>query len=176
MDNTAEKPISKAIDQIIKEAKRIEESSLYSSKGHFVSAQFWTGFHLIVGIPMILCAAGASASALAKFDKNGSIIAILSIAATALSALVTFLNPNEKANIHLNSGNNYDSLQNRVRMFWSIDCWREESEQVLTEKLKYFSEQKDKLNQTSPQIPWWVYKIARIGIRSGEADYKVDKN
>ena len=175
MDTTAEKPISKAKEEIIKEAKRIEESTLYSSKGHFVSAQFWTCFHIFIGIPMILCAAGAGASVLSKFDKDGVIIAILSIAATALAALITFLNPNEKANLHLNSGNNYDSLQNRIRMFWSIDCWREESEQVLTEKLKYFSEQKDKLNQTSPQIPWWAYKIAKIGILSGEADYKVDK-
>jgi len=175
MENTAEKVISKTKEEIIKEAKRIEESTLYSSKGHFVAAQFWTNFHLIIGIPMVLCAAGAGVSALCKFDKSGVLISILSIAATALSALMTFLNPNEKASIHLNSGNNYDSLQNKIRMFWSIDCWREESEQVLTEKLKYFSEQKDKLNQTSPQIPWWAYKLAKKGILAGEADYKVDK-
>lgn len=172
---TAEKAISKTKEEIIKEAKRIEESTLYSSKGHFVAAQFWTYFHFFVGIPMVLCAAGAGASALSKFDKSGVLIGILSIVATAIAALITFLNPNEKANVHLNSGNNYDSLQNRIRIFWSIDCWREESEQVLTEKLKYFSEQKDKLNQSSPQIPWWAYKIAKRGIQAGEADYKVDK-
>jgi len=175
MENTAEKVISKTKEEIIKEAKRIEECTLYSSKGHFVSAQFWNNFHLIIGIPMVLCAAGAGVSALSKFDKNGVLISILSITATAFSALMTFLNPNEKASIHLNSGNNYDSLQNKIRMFCSIDCWREESEQVLTEKLKYFSEQKDKLNQTSPQIPWWAYKLAKRGILAGEADYKVDQ-
>lgn len=87
---------------------------------------------------------------------------------------MTFLNPNEKSNAHFNAGNNYDSLQNKVRMFWSIDCWREESEQVLTEKLKYFSEQKDRLNQGSPQIPRWAYKLAKKGILEGEADYKID--
>lgn len=93
----------------------------------------------------------------------------------ALSGVMTFLNPNEKSSSHMNAGNNYDSLMNKVRMFWSIDCWRDESEQVLTERLKYFSEQKDKLNQSCPQIPRWAYNIGKKGITSGEADYAVDK-
>ena len=67
-------------------------------------------------------------------------------------------------------------LMNKVRVFWSIDCWRDESEQVLTERLKYFAEQKDKLNQSCPQVPRWAYKIARRGIKDGEGDYAVDKN
>lgn len=47
MDNTqtttAEKTVSKTKDEIIKEAQRIEESALYSAKGHFVAANFWQG-------------------------------------------------------------------------------------------------------------------------------------
>ncbi len=180
MDNTqittAEKLIAKTKEEIIKEAQRIEESVLYSAKGHFVAANFWTNFHLWVGIPMVLLAAIAGASALSQFDPKHIIAGILSIVVAALSGVMTFLNPNEKASAHLNAGNNYDSLQGKVRMFWSIDCWREESEQVLTEKLKYFSEQKDRLNQSSPQIPRWAYKRAKRGILEGEADYKVDKD
>lgn len=172
---TAEKPISKTKDEIIKEAQRIEESALYSTKGHFVAANFWTNFHLWVGIPMVLLAAVAGASALSQFDPKHIVAGIISIVVVALSGVMTFLNPNEKANAHRNAGNNYDSLQNKVRMFWSIDCWREESEQVLTERLKYYSEQRDRLNQGSPQIPRWAYKSAKKGILAGEADYKVDK-
>jgi hypothetical protein len=100
---------------------------------------------------------------------------LISILVAALSGVMTFLNPNEKASVHLNAGNNYDSLMNKVRIFWSIDCWRDESEQVLTEKLKYISEQKDKLNQSCPQVPKWAYSIARKGIKDGEGDYTVDK-
>lgn len=152
---TAEKPTSKTKDEVIKEAQRIEEGVLYSAKGHFVSANFWTNFHLWVGIPMVLLAAIAGASALSQFDSKHIVAGIISIIVAALSGVMTFLNPNEKANSHFNAGNNYDSLQNKVRMFWSIDCWRDESEQVLTEKLKHFSEQKDRLNQSSPHIPRW---------------------
>lgn len=175
-NTTAEQPISKAKEEITKEAQRIEESALYSAKGHFVAANFWTKFHLWVGIPMVFLAAIAGASALSQFDSNHIIAGIISIIVAALSGVMTFLNPNEKASTHLTAGNNYDSLQNKVRMFWSIDCWREESDQVLTEKLKYFSEQKDRLNQSSPQILRWAYSLAKKGILEGEADYKVDKH
>jgi hypothetical protein len=172
---TAEKPVSKTKDEIIKEAKRIEEALLYSSKGNFTTARFWSSFHLWIGIPMVLMSAVAGASALAQFDKNHFVAGILSILIAALSGVMTFLNPNAKAGAHLNAGNKYDSLMNKARIFWSIDCWQDESEQVLTEKLKYISEQKDNLNQTCPQPPKWAYKIAKRGIEAGEGDYKVDR-
>lgn len=171
---TGEKPVSKTKDEIIKEAKRIEEACLYSAKGHFEVARFWSNFHLLIGIPSVVLSAVAGASALSQFDNSKTIAGLLAIIVTALSGLMTFLNPNEKSSTHLNSGNNYDSLQNRVRMFWSIECWREKSEDVLTEKLTYYSEQKDKLNLSCPQIPWFAYQLAKKGIELGEADYKVD--
>ena len=173
-NTTAEISTSKTKDEVIKEAQRIEESVLYSAKGHFVAANFWTNFHLKIGIPMVLLAAIAGASILYQFDPKHIIAGIISVIVAALSGVMTFLNPHEKASNHLNAGNNYDSLQNKVRMFWSIDCWRDESEQVLTERLKYFSEQKDRLNQSSSQIPGWAYKLAKKGILDGEAIYEVD--
>lgn len=179
MDNqqptTGEQPISKTKDEIIKEAKRIEESLLHSSKGHFFTSHFWHNFHLWVGFPMVVFSAIAGASALSQFDPHHTFAGIISIIVVALSGVITFLNPNEKSSAHLNAGNNYDSLMNKVRMFWSIDCWRDESEQVLTEKIKHFSEQKDKLNQSCPQIPYWAYRKAKKGIKDGEGDYTVDK-
>jgi hypothetical protein len=156
----AEKSVSKTKDEIIKEAKRIEEALLYSSKGNFTTARFWSSFHLWIGIPMVLMSAVAGASALAQFDASHFVAGILSILIAALSGVMTFLNPNSKAAAHL---------------IWSIDCWQDESEQVLTEKLKYISEQKDNLNQTCPQPPKWAYRIAKRGIEAGEADYKVDR-
>lgn len=179
MDNqqstTAEKVVSKTKGEIIREAKRIEEALLYSSKGHFSASHFWENFHLRIGVPMILCSAVAGASALSKFDPDHIFAGLLSILVAVLSGVITFLNPNEKVRVHLSAGNNYDSLMNKVRIFWSIGCWRDESEQVLTETLKNFSEQKDHLNQTCPQIPRWAYNRAKKGIKDGEGDYMVDK-
>ncbi len=178
MDNnqltTAERVVSKAREEIITEAKRIEESLLYSSKGHFAAASRWGYFHLGVGVPMVILASISSATALAAFSAGKTIAGVCSIIVTVLSALITFLNPKERSGTHLNAANSYDSLMNKARIFWSIDCWRDESDQVLTEKLKYLSEQKDKLNQSYPQVPFWAYQTAKRGIESGEANYAID--
>lgn len=178
MDNqqpsTAERVVSRAREEIITEAKRIEESLLYSSKGHFAASGRWGYFHLGVGIPMVVLASVSSATALAAFSAGKTIAGVCSIVVTILSALITFLNPKERSNTHLNAANSYDSLMNKTRIFWSVDCWRDESDQVLTEKLKYLSEQKDKLNQSFPQVPFWAYRTAKRGIEAGEADYAID--
>ena len=170
---TAEQPVSKAKLEIMKESQRIEESSLYSAKGHFAAAHTWTKFHLFIGVPIVVLAAIAGSS----FISNNNVLAgVLSLVIAVLSAVMTFLNPNERSSSHLNAGNIYDVLQNEVRIFRTIDCWREESEQILTERLKNFSDQKGKLNQSSPQIPWWAYQIAKRGIKAGEGSFEVDKD
>ena len=179
MDNiqttTAERPVSKTKQEIIKEAQRMEEGLLYSSKGHFAASRFWRNFHLWIGIPMVILSGVAGATAFSKFDSSHTIAGIISIVIVALSGVMTFLNPNEKSSAHLSAGNDYDSLMSNIRIFWSIDCWRDESEQVLTERLKYFAELKDRLNHSCPQIPHWAYLSAKKGIKEGEGKYEVDK-
>jgi hypothetical protein len=172
---TAELPISKPKQEIIKEAKRIEESLLYSSKGHYAAAHFWSNFHLSVGIPMVLITGLASASAFKTFDTTGVITAVFSIVAVALTSLITFLNPNEKASAHRTAGHNYDSLMSTVRIFWSVECARIDDETILADKLNQHSDQKSKLNQTCPQIPKFAYKRAKKGIEAGEGDFKADR-
>ncbi len=172
---TGERLLSKTKAEVIKEAERIEEGLLYSSKGHFAAANFWGNFHLWIGIPIFLLSAIAGASALSQFDPNHTVAGLLSIIVAALAGIATFLNANEKVSAHVKAGNSYDSLMNIVRIFRAVDCWNDESDQVLTERLKHFSERKDHLNQTSPQIPRWAYRIAKKGIIEGEGIYNVDK-
>ena len=162
-------------EKLIKEARRIEEDSLYSAKGHFAAANFWTNFHLLIGVPTAILAAIASASALSQFNNHNIIAGVLAILVTALTAITTFLNPNKKANSHQNAGNKYNSLRNKARIFCEIDCCGEDSIQKLTERLKELAKNRDELNKNSPQIPRWAYKKAKKGIEGGEADYKVDK-
>jgi hypothetical protein len=150
--STGERTLSRTKEEVIKEAKRIEETVLYSSKGHFVSANFWSRFHLAIGLPMVILSGLAGAAALTKFDPNHFVAGSLSIVVASLSAVATFLNPNESVSSHQEAGNKYDSLMNMVRIFRVIDCWREESDEVLTERVKRFSEERDELNGKSPQI------------------------
>jgi hypothetical protein len=62
-----------------------------------------------------------------------------------------------------------------VRIFWTIDCWRENPEELLADKLNDFAEQRDRLNRDCPQPPKWAYRSAKKGIEEGEANYMVDK-
>lgn len=175
-ENTnGEKDQSLTKDAIIQEAKRIHENCLHTSKSHFVEASFWTKFHLLIGIPTVVLAAIAGALAFASFSCGNILVGTLAIIVTILSAVATFLNPKERSSDNLTAGNNYDSLLTRVRIFWTIECRREESINVLEENLKSFSAERDRLNRESPQPPWWAYKKAKKGIEEGEAEYIVDK-
>lgn len=161
-------------EKIIEEAKRIEEDSLYSAKGHFYAGQFWVNIHLWIGVPAAILAAIAGASALSQFDYHNVIAGVLSIMVAALTAVATFLNPNEKANMHQVAGNNYNSLRNRARIFSEIEIENITDEKLLVKELKGLNSERDKLNKESPQIPRWAYKKARRGIKEGEASYRVD--
>ena len=107
--------------KIVEEAKRIENDTSYSAKGHYEAAEYWTRFHLMIGIPTAILSAVAGASALAQFDNHSIIAGFLAIVVTTLTAVATFLNPNEKANSHQNVGNKYNALRNKVRVFCNID-------------------------------------------------------
>jgi hypothetical protein len=161
-------------DQIQQEAARIEEDSLYSSKGHFYAGQRWSNLHLWIGIPAAVLAAVAGASALSEFQSHTVVAGILSIIVVALTAVATFVNPNERAISHKNAGNKYNSLRNRSRIFYSIELPSDNDTKTLAEQLKSLDEQRSKLNEESPQIPKWAFEKARKGIADGEASYKVD--
>lgn len=172
---TQEEISSKTKAAIIDEAKRIEENCQHTAKGHFEAAQFWSNFHLWVGIPAVVLAGIAGAAAFAKFDQNNIIAGILSLIVVVLTSITTFLNPKDRSSSHLSAGNNYDSLLTKVRIFWTIDCRGEDSDSVLAIKIKDFSDQRDKLNRECLQVPRWAYIKAKKGIEAGEATYRVDQ-
>jgi hypothetical protein len=171
---TGERPVSSTKEEVIREAKRIEETSLYSSKGHFYAAEISSKIHLWVGGAITILSAVATAFIFS--DSHALGVGVLALVVTVLSGITTFLNPIEKANSYLTAGNNYDALCGKARVFWTIECWRENAtEQILTEKLRDLSDEKHKLNQSCPQVPPWAYKVAKQRILAGEAQYEVDK-
>jgi len=153
---TKEKDVSITYEAIVKEAKRIEENCLYTSKSHFAAAHFWTNFHLWIGIPTAILAAIAGAIALAEFQHHNVVAGAISIIVAILTAVATFLNPKENSKSYLTAGNNYDSLLTRVRIFWTIDCRRENSIELLSDRIRDFSQERDRLNRDSPQPPKWM--------------------
>lgn len=166
--------MDESIEPLVTEAKRIYEDSLYSAKGHFVAARLWGNVRWLLGIPMTLLSAIAGASALAQFGNHELIAGLLALIVASLAALNTFLNPNENARSHLDSGNRFNSLKNQTRMFYEIEVYSGESIQNLRVRLRELSQKRDELNSQSRQIPNRAYKLAKRGIEDGEALYSVD--
>lgn len=174
--STAERPPSKTRDQVIIEAKRLEESTLYSCKGHHQASQGWKNWHLMLGLPTVVISTLVAAAEPAKDIPYVATAAILlAVVVPILSGITTFLNPNEKLAAHLAAAHAYDRLNNAARMFWSIDCWAADAtDEGLTSQLRTLIAEKDELNKASPQIPHSAYKKAKRGIEEGEASFKVD--
>lgn len=172
--STGERAVSAMRGEIGKEAQRIEESAQTSAKGHFKAAEIWGVAHVVLGLLIVILAAIAGAKAFSKIDADGTIAGVLSIAVAVLSSVATFLNPSKMKTDHLSSGNKYEALVNRVRIFRTIECWGDSSDQALSARLMKLSEEKAVLNLASPQIPFIAYWLGKRGISRGEASYKVD--
>lgn len=175
MIETSVTPDSQRRQEFIKEAQRIEEATMHSSKSHFAAAAMWRAMHVGLGIPTTILASIAAASAFSKMDSSHSIGGWISIVVAVLSALTTFLNPPAKANAHFTAGNNYGALRDKTRMYRTIDCLNDSGE-ALAKRLRELCDEKNELNQESPQIPWFGRCFAKRGIAAGEAAYNVDKS
>lgn len=168
---TNEKQLSPILGQIINEAKRIEESTKYSSKGHFEASSSKVNYHYWLGLPSVILSGVAGTTTLANHTTIGGILALVVVVLTAVS---TFMNPKEKADSHQKAGNKFESLQSKCRRFWTITCSSESNVDILSRELEILSAEKDALNESSPQIPRAAYKKAQAGIINGEADFQVD--
>lgn len=163
-------------ENLIEEAKRVEEDALYSAKGHFSAASVWTNVHWWIGALTAAMAAVAGGSALSRFDSHNEVAGVLAIIVAATTAVMTFLNPHARADGHHRAGNRYNSLRNRARIFHDVDCEAGGADDEITETLKVVARERDELNEESPQIPGWAYRRAKKGIEQGEAAHKVDQD
>ena len=153
-----------------REAARISEDALHSSKGHYNAADRWCHVHLWIGIPNAVLAAIAGVSA---FNGSEIIAGCLAVAVAAVTAVNTFLNPGDRASTHKRCAGEYHSLRNRARIFTNIVCRSFGSAEELSARFEEMVAKRDDLNAASPQIPEWSFKKAKAGIDAGQAEYKV---
>lgn len=156
---------------LTRESHRIEEDTLYSAKGHFEAQGRWSKVYLWVGLPTAVIAGVAGVAAL---SSHTTISAALSIAVAAATAVLTFLNPSEKATAHLVAGNKYNALRNNARIFREIELQSGATQQELAARIKELAAERDTFNRDSPAIPRWAFEAARKGIEAGEAKHAVD--
>lgn len=160
------------ISALRREAERLEEDALYSSKGHFNAEDTWVGRNYWLGIPATTLGAIAGAALVKSQPEWASAFTLL---ASLLTGLMTFLKSNERAAMHRAAAGQFLALRNDARFFREIELLDSDRLDELPERLKALSSTRNELNQQSPSIPRRAFAAARRGIKEGEATHKVDK-
>lgn len=159
------------IENIKKEAERIKEDSIYSSKGHFESSKFWRYFNYILMIvsiaSLVLCLV------LTFSDYNKIVVGIFGIISAFITVILIFLNPQEKYIAHQNSANKYLSLKNRARIFLDIESFEMDLERQKY-YIKFLDFERNTINENSLPIMNMYYKNAKKQIESDKTKYKID--
>lgn len=160
------------ISALSREAERLEEDALYSSKGHYNAEDTWVRRHYWLGVPATALGAIAGAALIKSQPELASAFTLL---ASLLTGLMTFLKPNERAAMHRAAAGQFHALRNDARFFREIELLNSDRLGELPERLKALSSARNELNQKSPPIPRQAFVAARKGIEEGEATHKVDK-
>lgn len=164
--------LSISIDAAKIEIARIVEDCTLSSKGHFNASDTWLRRHYWIGIPATLFGAATGTAII----KNASQLAIfLSLSATILTALITFLRPSERASSHKAAGDEYLSLKNDSRIFSELQLLNATKGVAISDAVMLLNKRRNSLNQRSPIIPRTAFVKARNGIREGEATHEIDE-
>ncbi len=162
--------MAEIIQEMIKEAKRIEEDSEHSAKGQYNAADRWNGYHLLIGIPASVVAALAGVSVV---QKAPSWAVACAVASAALTTVLTFLRPSERSEKHKTYGGQYLALRNAARIFRQIEVV-EADVNAAKQRLLSLSRMRDELNQTALAVGRKDYELAKTDIDSGRSQYGVD--
>jgi hypothetical protein len=154
-----------------REAERLEEDTLYSSKGHFNAEDTWVRRNYWLGVPATVLGAVAGATLIKSQPEWATAFTLM---ASLLTGLMTFLKPNERAALHRTAAGQFLSLRNEARFFREIELLQSDRLDELHERLKALSAARNELNLKSPSIPRRAFVAARKGIEEGEATHKVD--
>jgi hypothetical protein len=163
--------MSDLIQKLVAECHRIEEDAEHSSKGHYNASSRWGHYHLLLGLPAAIIAAIAGAVAFNDWPELAGGLALLS---TALTTVLTFLKPSERAEMHKSVGGQYHALRNQARIFREIELTDGIDTKTAKERLLVLARLRDELNASSPGISRCDYEKAKEDIDAGRARYRID--
>lgn len=160
--------MSTILSELKAEAERLEWDALYTMKGHFNAAMLWNIAHYSLGIVAVILGVLAGKQ---FFDDHNVLASAIGTASAALTAIITFLKPSEKAQPHHDAGVFCAEIKRRSRMFQNISAELESDPIALEEKLNTLVKAYHDKQKSSPPVPWLAYQLARRGVRNGEHTY-----
>lgn len=159
------------------EANRIIIDSTYSGREHQAVGNRWDGIGRWLGVPSVIASAivAGGATVTALLETNKYLTAGLAAVAAALSATISFLRPDDRADAHGLKGDQFISLSNDARRFQQLDLRSSLSDQELRDRCEQLSKRRNELREAPPRhLPRWAYRAAKDGIAAGESSYEND--
>lgn len=153
------------------ELRRVEEDCKYTGKAHFNATERLTWQHRILGSCAVISSAAAGTAIFADYHVGAG---VLSLAATILTALLTFLKPAEQAAEHKGAGDQYLALKGDVRRFRTIRLPTADDVSLTSDLLDVLVSRQKDLNRAAPTFLNCDFQKARKGIEEGEALHEVD--
>ena len=143
---------------IVERARHIERETSISALAQRMAANLWNSIFYLLGIPSVVLAAVAGASALAD---HPNLAAGLALGAAATSAVTTFMKPGEQADAHRRSSSRYRSIENEARNFWEVQCADTASADGLKRDLDALTTKWNKENEAAPHVWSRLYNRAK---------------
>lgn len=153
------------------ELEQMEDDLQYTERTHFEMSATYRKRHLILGLGAAISSATAGAAVVTELAAP--IAGCAALAATLLSAVLTFMKPERSAEQHLSAGRQLADVRTRLRHVLSVDLPLSTFE-PMRERLEELRVQKNSIDQTAPGTDDKHFDRARAKIKKGlyEADVR----
>jgi len=159
--------------EMIKEAKRVHESAMYSAQTQFEYSKTWRSVDRWLGGSASFVAAISGTAGLADI-ASAQVTGLIALIAAATGAIAVSLGaPKTKTLAHA-SANAYLALQQDCRVFIDIDAHRL-PEQEARDELSSLVARLQELNATAEIPSKRAWARAKENVEKGSQEYEVDK-
>jgi hypothetical protein len=163
-----------ALWPIGEEARRLEESAMYSAQGQFERAKFWRGLNLSLGVVAAALAAVAGVVGLAS-DNARILSGALALAAAGIVSVLTTINADRRHSHAATAGNAYLEIQTAARQLHAVDLFHLDYG-AARDRLGELTARRDEINKTADILPSRTYHRAKENIEGGGQRYSVDSD
>jgi hypothetical protein len=160
------------LEEIRKEAERLEEDILYSEKSRYAMATLWGRAHYGLGIPSAIAAAVSGVSAV---KEQPDLAVVASVVAAVLASLMTFLDTEKRRSDHFIAGNRYASLRGDLRRFRNITIAAQPAQpnEAVSDIMRFGSDKRT-IQEAAPHIGGLAYRLGKRSIEQQQHAYRAD--
>jgi hypothetical protein len=163
--------------EIEKEAERLSEDTLHTEQQHFIAAKWWMRAHYALGLVAAIAGVLATRNAVSSSPLVDQPWLAPSVV-TVIGAVIAFLRPDGKSDLHHDKGVRYNDLRRKSRIFIKITLPEIDPDTDGTnvvDKLNFFEDLKTSLNREKPIAPsGLIYVLAKREIDRGHTRHQVD--